>query len=116
MEKKAVQEVSEGSEKTEFSSEFEDVVDVDYLTSLRRGHKKAKGAHISGVTILTAIVEKLEYVEYKVDRLEKACWSRLDRMDERLGFLERSCSSINALVRTVHKATKGSSALITQDA
>lgn len=57
--------------------------------------------------------------EYKVDGMEKTCSSRLDRMDKRLGLLEEfglleeSCSFINALVRTIQKATKSSSAPIT---
>lgn len=52
-------------------------------------------------TVLTSILERIEPVEYKVDRMEKACLSKLDIMDERLGVLEESSSSINAPVRTV---------------
>lgn len=44
----------------------------------------------------------------------KACSCRLDKMDERLGLLEESWSSINAMVRTIQKAIESSSASIIQ--
>lgn len=65
-------------------------------------------------TILTALLKRLEHVEYKVDWMEKAFSSRLDGIDERLGLLEGSCSSIHALVMTIHKATEDSFAPIAQ--
>lgn len=39
--------------------------------------------------MLKAILEKLVRVESKVDRMEKACSSKLERMDDRLGHLKR---------------------------
>lgn len=64
--------------------------------------------------ILTSILEWNELLEYKVNKMEKAYSSRLDIMDERLGVLKESCSSINPLVRTIENATESSSAPITQ--
>lgn len=49
-----------------------------------------------------------------MDQMEKVCSSRLERVDKRHGLLECSCSSINALVRTIHNAKEGSFAPITQ--
>lgn len=58
----------------------------------------------------------IERVEYKVNRnlMEKACLSRLDKMDKRLDLLGESCSSITAILRTIQKVTEISSAPITQ--
>lgn len=43
-----------------------------------------------------------------MDRMEKACSFRMDRIDERFGLFDESCScsSINSLVRTIKKATE----------
>lgn len=64
-------------------------------------------------TVLTIILERIERVEYQVDKMEKACSSMLDRMDERLGLLEVSFSSINSNVTTIKKANE-SSTMFTQ--
>lgn len=44
--KKAIGEVRQVTEKTEFSSKFEDVFDMDYSAPLPKSHKKARG-HLS---------------------------------------------------------------------
>lgn len=87
--KKAIGEVRQVTEKTEFSSKFEDVFDMDYSAPLPKSHKKARGhlsAQVLGITtVLTSIFERIECMEYKVDIMEKACSSRLDRMDLKHG-------------------------------
>lgn len=47
-------------------------------------------------------------VESKVDWMENAYSSRLEMIDETLGLLEGSSSSIGVMVRAIHKAIEGS--------
>lgn len=56
-------------------------------------------------------MERIKRAESKVDRMEKVCSSTLDRIEERLGLLEKSCSSINVLVRVIQKAIESSFAI-----
>lgn len=40
------------------------------------------------IIVLTPIIGRIEHVGSKVDKMEKACLSKLDRVDERLGLLK----------------------------
>lgn len=49
-----------------------------------------------------------------MDRVEKSWSSKLDRMEERLGIIEQSCLSIDALVWSIKTATDSSTAMRSQ--
>lgn len=53
-----------------------------------------------------------EHAEYKGDRMEKACSSKLDRMAKRLGPVQELCSSINDWLGFISKAIESSSTTI----
>lgn len=90
MAKKAVEKVDQGSENIESSLRM-------YSTWITQPPSQVLGKTV----VLTSILKRIEHVEYKEDRMEKDLSSRLDKMDEKLGQLEESYPSINALARTI---------------
>lgn len=87
--KKVVEEVIVG--ENESPSEFDEAFDADYSVPLQKVHSKPKGEPSSDVlritTILTALMDRLERVENKVDQVK-----------ERLSLVNESCSASTAVV------------------
>lgn len=98
----------EESSKTELSSEFDDMLDLDFSTPLSKESKKKPklSPRVSGMTtVFASMVETFETIEAKLDRLE--AWqppggvflvneSKIDRIDSRFDHKISKISKVNA--------------------